>query len=157
MRPRGLVWPLLVVAALIGARRWLDVVEVRGRSMAPTLLPGDRLLVARLPARPGDVVLAADPRRRERELVKRVTGIDAFGLTLRGDNPAFSTDARDFGVVPAAAVEWRVVLRYWPSRRIGRLPARPPAFAELAEGGEPACAFPEALIAGEEGGAVSRA
>ena len=150
MRPRDLLWPLLAVAALIGARRWLDVVEVRGRSMAPTLLPGDRLLVARLPARPGDVVLAADPRRRERELVKRVTRIDALGLTLRGDNPAFSTDARDFGVVPADAVRWRVVARYWPLDRIGRIPpaVAPTPLDLLDVGGEPACTFPEALIAG---------
>ena len=33
--------------AALALRRRLDVVEVRGRSMAPTLLPGDRLLVAR--------------------------------------------------------------------------------------------------------------
>ena len=32
-------------AAAVAGGRWLDVVEVRGRSMAPTLLPGDRLLV----------------------------------------------------------------------------------------------------------------
>ncbi|MGH2402670.1 MAG: S26 family signal peptidase [Candidatus Limnocylindria bacterium] len=153
MRPAGLVWPLLVVAALVGARRWLDVVEVRGRSMAPTLLPGDRLLVARLPARPGDVVLAADPRARERELVKRVTNVDGLGLTLRGDNPAFSTDARHFGALPAAAAGWRVVLRYWPLDRIGRIPPAPPStrLDRLDEGGEPACTFPEALIAGIEG------
>ena len=148
MRPRGLVWPLLLVAAVIGARRWLDVVEVRGRSMAPTLLPGDRLLVARLRARPGDVVLAPDPRGHERELVKRVTNVDGHGLTLRGDNPAFSTDARQFGAVPAAAAGWRVVARYWPADRIGRVPPAPPHFDFLDEGGEPACAVPEALIAG---------
>ena len=45
MRPRGLIWPLLLLSGLLAARRWLDVVEVRGRSMAPTLLSGDRLLV----------------------------------------------------------------------------------------------------------------
>ena len=148
MRPRGLVWPLLLAAALIGARRWLDVVEVRGRSMAPTLLAGDRLLVARLPARPGDVVLAWDPRGHARELVKRVTKVDAFGLTLRGDNPAFSTDARQFGAVPAQAVEWKVVARYWPPGGIGMIPRAPQHLDPLDEGGEPACAVPEALIAG---------
>ena len=33
------------IAAGVAASRWLDVVEVRGGSMAPSLLPGDRLLV----------------------------------------------------------------------------------------------------------------
>ncbi|MGZ8563031.1 MAG: S26 family signal peptidase, partial [Candidatus Limnocylindria bacterium] len=33
------------VAAGVAASRWLDVVEVHGGSMAPALLPGDRLLV----------------------------------------------------------------------------------------------------------------
>jgi hypothetical protein len=43
MRPRALTWIVLAIATGAAARRWLDVVEVRGRSMAPTLLPGDRL------------------------------------------------------------------------------------------------------------------
>ncbi len=145
MRLRGLLLPLVGLAALIGARRWLDAVEVRGRSMAPTLLPGDRLLVARLPARPGDVVVAADPRDPGRELVKRVVALDAFGVTLRGDNPALSTDARDFGAIRADGIGWRVVGRYWPLERAGRLAAAPPIDDE---GGEAACAFPNALIAG---------
>ena len=50
MRPRGLIWPLALLLGAVAARRWTDVVEVRGRSMLPTLLPGDRLLVARLRA-----------------------------------------------------------------------------------------------------------
>lgn len=149
-RGRGLVGPLLVLSGVIGAalatRRWLDVVEVRGRSMAPSLLPGDRVLVLRTagPPRLGDVVLAPDPRDPRRELVKRVASVDRFGVTLRGDNPAFSTDARAFGSIPAASVRWRAILRYWPRRRCGRIPPAPP----IAEGGESACAFPEALIAG---------
>ena len=98
MRSRGLIGPLLLLGGLIAAHRWLDAVEVRGRSMAPTLLSGDRLLVARLRPRVGDVVLATDPRDRGRELVKRVAGIDGFGVTLRGDNPAASTDARTFEI-----------------------------------------------------------
>ena len=42
--------------------------------MAPSLLPGDRLLVVRLrrPPRTGEVVLAPDPRVLPRELIKRV-------------------------------------------------------------------------------------
>ena len=119
---RVLAWALL--AFLTGlARRRLDVVEVRGRSMAPALLPGDRLLVARLgPPRVGDVVLAADPRNPRRELIKRVTALDG-GVTVRGDNRPQSTDARTFGVLPPSTVQWRVIGRYWPADRIGRVPA----------------------------------
>jgi nickel-type superoxide dismutase maturation protease len=147
MRLGALIAPILAVAAAIAARRWLDVVEVRGRSMAPTVLPGDRLLIARLPGRPGDVVLAADPREPGRELIKRVASIDAGRVTLRGDNPAASTDARTFGSVAASRVRWRVVARYWPLERAGGLRRAPTSTVD--EGGETACTFPQALIAGE--------
>lgn len=119
MRPRDLAWPLVGFLVSLAARRLLDAVEVRGASMSPTLLPGDRLIVVRASPRSGDVVLAADPRVRGRELIKRVARIDPTGVHLRGDNPAASTDARTFGPVPAADVEWRVVLRYWPVDRFG--------------------------------------
>ena len=132
---------------LAGGR--LDAVEVRGRSMAPGLLPGDRLLVARLPPRVGAVVLAADPRAPRRELIKRVAGMENGRVTLRGDNPAASTDAREFGTLPADAVAWRAVARYWPPARVGRIPGASAALHRVDEGGEPACAFPEALIAGD--------
>ena len=147
---RGLIGPLLGCLALVAiGRRWLDVVEVRGRSMAPSLVPGDRLVVIRSgrPPRTGDVVLALDPRDAGRELVKRVARVDHAGrVTLRGDNLAFSTDARAFGTLPGSAVRWRVAFRYWPMRRAGRIP---PAPVLIEEGGEPACAFPEALVVGE--------
>lgn len=136
---RGLVASFLAFAAVLGARRWLDVVEVRGRSMAPTLLPGDRLLAVRLlrPAREGEVVLAADPRQPSRELVKRVARVDRLGIHLHGDNPAASTDARAFGAVPVPAVEWRAALRYWPPGRVGPLPSRH-ASGTISTGNEPA-------------------
>jgi nickel-type superoxide dismutase maturation protease len=120
---RVLVWSLVAILAGLVLRRRLDVVEVRGRSMAPALLPGDRLLVARLgPPRVGDVVLAADPRDPQRELIKRVSALHVGGVTLRGDNPLQSTDARTFGALPPTSVGWRVVGRYWPADRIGRVP-----------------------------------
>jgi nickel-type superoxide dismutase maturation protease len=120
MRTRGLIWPLVgLLAAGLAARRWFDVIEVRGSSMAPTLLPGDRLLAVRARPRAGTIVLAADPRDPRRELIKRLARIGPSGVELHGDNPDASTDARTFGRVPLAAVEWRVVLRYAPVRRIG--------------------------------------
>lgn len=123
---RVLAWSLVAILAGLVLRRRLDVVEVRGRSMAPALLPGDRLLVARLgPPRVGDVVLAPDPRDPQRELIKRVSALDVGGVTLRGDNPLQSTDARTFGELPPTSVGWRVVGRYWPADRIGRVPTSP--------------------------------
>ena len=130
-RPRPLV-ALLGAAAGIGAgvaaSRWLDVVEVRGGSMAPTLLPGDRLVVesrtfTRRPPRAGEVVLAADPRQGERELIKRVASVDPLSATadLRGDAPEASTDSRVFGAIPLSEIRWRAAFRYWPPHRAGRL------------------------------------
>jgi signal peptidase I len=121
MRPRALIWLALGVAAAIAARRQLDVVEVRGRSMLPTLLPGDRLLVVRARPRVGDVVLAPDPRAPSRELIKRVSEIDATGVMLRGDNVAASTDARG----ATDAVQWRAVVRYWPPARVALITRQP--------------------------------
>jgi nickel-type superoxide dismutase maturation protease len=131
-RGRGLGGPLFLVlgmaAGITVGRRWLDVVEVRGGSMAPSLLPGDRLLVEsrtyRLRApRPGEVVLAADPREPERELIKRVAAVDDDNASaeLRGDDPAASTDSREFGAVPLTAIRWRAAYRYWPPQRVGRV------------------------------------
>jgi nickel-type superoxide dismutase maturation protease len=125
---RGLIGPLIACLAIaVLVRRVLDVVQVRGRSMLPTLRPGDRLVVVRStrPARVGDVVLALDPRDAGRELVKRVAGVGPDGVALHGDNPALSTDGRTFGSLPVRAIRWRVIGRCWPLDRAGRLPPRP--------------------------------
>jgi nickel-type superoxide dismutase maturation protease len=131
-RRRGLGRPLFLMlgmaAGISVGRRWLDVVEVRGRSMAPSLLPGDRLVVeshsyqGRAP-RLGEIVLAADPRDPDRELIKRVAAIDHEGASadLRGDAPTESTDSRAFGSVPLSTIRWRAVYRYWPPQRAGRV------------------------------------
>ena len=71
-QPKGLGH---LVALLLGRR-----VAVHGRSMEPTLLPGERVLVNRRayrhagPAR-GEVVLALDPRDGKTEWVKRVAAL----------------------------------------------------------------------------------
>lgn len=116
-----------VVGAAAGSR-WLDAVEVHGGSMAPALRAGDRLLVEsrsfeRRAPRVGEVVLAADPREPERELIKRVAAVDPLAGTadLRGDTPNASTDSRSFGAVPLAAIRWRAAYRYWPVSRRGRI------------------------------------
>ncbi|MCV0404323.1 MAG: nickel-type superoxide dismutase maturation protease [Chloroflexi bacterium] len=144
----ALAVPLFAFGAFVAARRLVDVVEVRGRSMYPTLSPGDRLVLVRRggAVRAGDVVVAPDPREPSRELVKRVASVGPRGVELRGDNPVASTDGRTFGRVPEAAVQWRATVRYWPVRRFGRIPP-PPAHPEL--GGEDACTVPDALVAGD--------
>jgi nickel-type superoxide dismutase maturation protease len=116
------------VAAVAFARRWLDVVEVHGGSMVPALLPGEWLLVerrtyTRRQPRVGEIVLAADPREPDRELIKRVMAVDTESATLdlRGDAPDASTDSRTFGGLPMTSVRWRVIARYFPPGRIGRL------------------------------------
>ena len=113
------------IAAGATASRWLDVVEVRGGSMAPALQPADRLLVesrsyrSRAP-RPGEIVLAADPRNGERELIKRVATVDATTgmVDLRGDAVDASTDSRSFGAVALGRIRWRVAACYWPPGRV---------------------------------------
>jgi nickel-type superoxide dismutase maturation protease len=113
-----------VAAATLLSRRVVDVVEVHGLSMAPTLRPGDRLVVealsyrSRLP-RPGEIVLADDPREPSRELVKRVGNIDPLAGTVQlvGDSLGMSTDSRTFGPVAVASLRWRVAARYWPPHR----------------------------------------
>lgn len=101
-------------------------VMVSGDSMRPSLEAGDRLLVAWLPwwrPRPGEVVAVLDPRDRSRVLVKRVAAVDAGngGVTVLGDAPDASTDSRTFGAVDSALLIGRVVYRYWPESRRGRL------------------------------------
>ncbi|WP_090933429.1 S26 family signal peptidase [Nonomuraea jiangxiensis] len=54
---------VLLVAAVLGIRRRMVIVSVSGPSMIPTLHPGDRLLVRRVPlagVRLGDVVVVRE-------------------------------------------------------------------------------------------------
>jgi nickel-type superoxide dismutase maturation protease len=105
-----------VGVALVRPRR----VVVEGRSMEPTLAPGDRLLVVRAGVvHAGDVVAVRDPAGSRRVLVKRVGAVLEDEIVLRGDNPGASTDSRSFGPVPYSAVLGRVVRCYSPSWRAG--------------------------------------
>ena len=108
-------------------------VSVKGLSMAPTLLPGDHLLVR--PARTlrrGDLVVVQDPDADSRWVVKRVAALpgerivvdgqtlDAGeGLLVLGDNADRSTDSRHYGAVSLSAVHGRVWYRYAPAARAG--------------------------------------
>lgn len=97
---------------------------VRGESMLPTLLPGDRLVVDlwtlrhRAP-RVGEIVLVRRPGS-EAVLVKRVVRTLAGGAVwVEGDHRASSDDSRAFGAVGPERLGGRVVWRYWPPSRMG--------------------------------------
>ena len=118
-RSRRRAASLLLGIGVLGAlsSRGLTRCEVEGFSMAPTLLPGDRLLLRRRrpggQLRPGALVAFADPRPGEdRLLVKRVVAVDGEDVTVHGDNPAATTDSRQFGPIPRSSVRWVVVRRY---------------------------------------------
>jgi nickel-type superoxide dismutase maturation protease len=117
-------------AAVVAARRWRPVaVEVRGGSMAPTLVAGDwALVVEPRRIRVGDVVVMRSPDRPELELVKRVTAapgdaVAGVGMLapdqwwVEGDDPPASTDSRRFGPVGRSDLRGRVVAIYWPPAR----------------------------------------
>ena len=104
---------------------------VADTSMAPALLPGDRLLVLRWGrARDGAVVVTRDPEDRVGYLVKRVearvleNGGGPATYRLVGDNRVLSRDSRAFGLVPATLIIGTVLWRYLPGNRRGFL--RPP-------------------------------
>jgi len=122
-RRRILLLSSSTLALVVVARRWRLVrVEVQGPSMAPTLLPGDRLvIVTTRHVRPGQVIAVSDPRDPARTLVKRVAALGSEGVEIVGDNPAGSTDSRTFGPVPAGTVIGRAVYRYAPAERVGRI------------------------------------
>ena len=86
--------------------------------MRPTLLPGDRLLIARW-GRPRrtELVVVEDPRRAGRLMVKRVAAVRERQVTVLGDNPAASTDSRMLG--PLSSVWGRPIYRYSPRHRAG--------------------------------------
>lgn len=108
--------------------RWpLLTALIRGPSMVPTLRHGDLVLAWRgwrsgpgsgPVARPGDVVLARFPSRPDLLVVKRAVRREHAAWWLAGDNPYGSDDSASYG---PAEVTARVVWRYWPPRRFGRL------------------------------------
>ncbi len=96
--------------------------------MAPGLSDGDFVIVLRRgpldSLRPGQVVILSDPRNPSRTLVKRIAAVDEeLGIWLLGDSPAHSTDSRTFGHVPTESIAGRVLLTYWPLRRLRPLPS----------------------------------
>jgi nickel-type superoxide dismutase maturation protease len=99
---------------------------VSGSSMEPALAPGDLVMVDlwsyrhRRP-RAGEIVLVTAASPGETPLVKRVVSTREAGLWLLGDNAGRSVDSRHFGPVPIDRIRGRIVWRYWPLERFGRV------------------------------------
>lgn len=117
----------LLVAGVVWLRRRYVLVTVVGTSMTPTLQPGDRVLVQRVPLgriRRGDLVVVAPPTDLPSLsddppwLVKRAVAlpgdpvpagappsadglVPAGALFILGDNTAHSYDSRRAGFFPA--------------------------------------------------------
>jgi phage repressor protein C with HTH and peptisase S24 domain len=94
---------------------------VDGRSMVPTLHPGDRLLVSYArEVRAGAVVVArlADGTVAvKRAVERRTTASGASAWWLLSDNPGEGVDSRHRGPVPDGDVIAVTVARVWPRPR----------------------------------------
>ena len=121
----ALILSLGAIAAIARlGRDWEARVAVRGHSMEPLLRDGDWLLVdsgafARRAPRPGELVVARDPRARDRIVIKRVAGVTPDDrLALAGDHPAHASEGVS---VRPGDVLGRPWFRYWPANRMDRI------------------------------------
>lgn len=116
-----------IAVAVWALRRRAFPVRVTGRSMSPTLEPGDLVAVTSLRRRPGRGEIVVLRRSEGPEMIKRVGALEGerFGgdpvplasVVVEGDNPTASTDSREFGPIPEAAIAGRARLVYWPPAR----------------------------------------
>jgi signal peptidase I len=127
----------MAVASVLAATGWAFLryrpsrVAIEGPSMAPSLLPGDWVIVVTPPSyRRGDVVVVEHPGRPGYEMIKRLIAtpgdqVDERMLApdeywVEGDGPA-STDSRHFGPVTGSALKARAEVVYRPRERWGRV------------------------------------
>lgn len=89
-------------------RRLLIVRRVRGRSMMPYLNPGQIVIGHGFyrQIRPRDIVIIDHDNT---EKIKRVVEIRDGSVFVVGDNPAESTDSRQFGVLPVSCIRAKVL------------------------------------------------
>lgn len=101
--------------------RWpVKVFKVTGGSMEPTYRDGTFLLGSgRARAKQGSVVVVSPPDSfysikdtyKSRKHIKRVRGINKEGIWVEGDNPAASTDSRQYGYVQLESIEAVILMR----------------------------------------------
>ena len=122
---------------------------VRGSSMTPGIVDGDRILVDHLSyvlgdVRRGDVAVLRCPVDPNLDYIKRVIAVPGDRVRIEGgvvwvngapvaepyvvapehffvlgDNREHSADSREFGQVPRKLLRGRVDLRVWPPERAG--------------------------------------
>ncbi|KAG8469058.1 hypothetical protein KFE25_007576 [Diacronema lutheri] len=128
----------------------LDITMCVGPSMMPTFnTVGDIVLCDKLSPRlrrlkHGDVVVCKSPTNVGQTVCKRIVGmpgdeLDGFHrdyawheqsavpaghIWLEGDNRRNSMDSRNYGPVPLALVQSRVLVKLWPLHEAGAVPAR---------------------------------
>jgi len=125
-----------------------EVTMTVGPSMMPTLsMAGDTLLIDRtlnlpnwikavvgLDVEPkvGDIIVAKSPTDSTQTVCKRVIALEGQKaptgnvvppgrIWIEGDNKANSTDSRDYGPIPLALIEGKVICRIWPPSKFGPL------------------------------------
>lgn len=107
-------------------RRWTEIglwalgkrwrFHVTGRSMLPTLKPGEEVLVVPVSSAskisPSDIVVCFHPVQQNLRLIKRVSETFYDGSCyVVSDNIAEGTDSRSFGVVARSLVIGKVTSR----------------------------------------------
>jgi len=91
--------------------------SIAGRSMLPSLHPGDEVLYVpgayqNAEPQPGDIVIAPHPLQPEMLIIKRVVAVEGDRCFLLGDNRGASTDSRRFGWVKPLPSWGKVVCRF---------------------------------------------
>lgn len=117
---------LALASAILVKAFFLDAAIVEGRSMLPSLQPGQIVLVLRCAyglrapwggsyllrwgePKSGDIVAAINPRDGK-DVVKRVSDSLPGSIYVLGDNPPESLDSREYGRLPVEDLVGKVLL-----------------------------------------------
>ena len=106
---------LALLLLLVGRRKRFKIV---GQSMLPLLEQGEEVLIdpyaySKSQPQVNDIVVTNHPWNTQLTIVKRVTEVAVDGsYFLRGDNPASSTDSRQWGLVNRSKIIGKVTNRF---------------------------------------------